>query len=135
MSNFRESSQLNIRVRLDENSITPDATNISEILSTTIQSPAVSLAKRIYTAGQQARLIQNPNKNDKMVYIKNAGVTDFSVQEATGGGSVGNTYAAIASGEVMLFRLKKNIDIWLTNVSNATNGKIEFSYWECKSNV
>ena len=130
-------SKLHIQLVINEMGLTPDPTNVNESLHYDIQDDACSLSRRIYTASVEGRLYRNSHDTakDKMFYIKNIGPTNFDVKEATGGGSVGNTFAGLASGDILFFRLKKNKDIFLKNLSSLDNGKIEFAYWECNENV
>ena len=132
-----DNSKLNINIVINERGLTPDPTHVDESLSMNVKAPAVSLSRKQYTASQQARVYKNgySGANDKMFYLKNIGDTSFSIQEGTNGGAAGNTYGALGIGDVMLFRLKAGYDIWLTNLSSADNGKVEWSFWECTENA
>jgi hypothetical protein len=131
-------SKLNIQIIVTEDGIVaPDPTHITEHMSITVQAPAISKGIKYLNAGADSRIIKNGYSlaNDVMAILKNTGTTGFNLHEGSGGGSKGNVFAALASGESMIYRLKKGYDVWATNLSGGDKGSIEFSHWECKENV
>ena len=131
-------SKLNIQIIISEDGIvTPDPTHIHEHMSYNVQAPAVSKGCKYINAGSNARIIKNGYSlaNDVMAVIKNKGTAGFNLHEATNGGSIGNVFGALASGDSMVYRIKKGYDLWATNLSSSDKGSIEFSHWECKENV
>tara|TARA_R110002020_G_scaffold462244_1_gene681679 strand:- start:245 stop:646 length:402 start_codon:yes stop_codon:yes gene_type:complete len=130
-------SKLNIQLTINESGLTPDSTFISESMSINIEGDSVSTSRKEYNAGTTKRLYKNgyTGAKDKMFYIKNIGTTDFTLKEATLGGAVGNEWGSIKSGDVMLFRLRREYDLWLVNTSSSDKGIVEYSYWECKENT
>tara|TARA_R110002020_G_scaffold22166_6_gene74922 strand:- start:2549 stop:2950 length:402 start_codon:yes stop_codon:yes gene_type:complete len=130
-------SKLNIQIIITEDGVTPDPTHITEHMSITVQAPAVSKGCKYINAGSDARIVKQgySGANDAIVVIKNKGTTGFNLHEAANGGSKGNVFGALKSGESMVYRLKKGYDLWAANLSSSSKGSIEFSHWECKENV
>jgi hypothetical protein len=84
------------------------------------------------TVNQLTNLVATSPLSDTYVYIKNVGNTNFDVRNAAADAGI---IATLASGEFMFFRLAKNKDVYVKNLSASDTGEIEISYWQAEQNV
>ena len=129
-------SHLNIELKISENGLTPDSTEINGVGKFNIVPKGISIFKRNVSASTVVQIVNaDPGANmkkDYYAYIKNIGTVNFDVRSSIADGDI---FGVLAPGDFSFIKMKKELDLYVKNLSSSDLGKIEVSSWQAKYNV